>query len=156
MSFPVGEDASAVVLTVQFVLFGQFCGTFVAVTLFKIIGEPVDSILGGKLLTDLIELFRVLQRTDRQGCGNIVTALFFCRADCFCKSETVAGKAPFTAFWNLFHPFSTMIKVSRNIIPLQKIYWITGRQSPGSDASVPVPGCDIHSPDKYLDCNKEQ
>ena len=45
MTLPIGEDASAVVLTVQIVLFGQFSGTFVAVTLFEIIGEPANTVL---------------------------------------------------------------------------------------------------------------
>ena len=76
MPFFEGIDASTVVLAIHAIFSGQFCGAFVTVFFLEIIGEPVYTIGLCQLLADLIEFFRIFQRTDGQGCGKVVAALF--------------------------------------------------------------------------------
>ena len=68
---------ATIVLPVQIILCRQFHRPLVTILLFEVGGQPVDAVLGGQLLTDLVDQRSVFVRTDGQSGAEIVAPQCF-------------------------------------------------------------------------------
>ena len=76
LSFSLREDAAAIILSVEFILFGQLDGPLVASALLEVGGEEADSVFFSHFIADFVQSRGILEGTDRQGGGEVVEPFF--------------------------------------------------------------------------------
>ena len=100
-----GVDAATIILAVEVVFVGEFDGTFVSILFLKVGWEVLDMVDLRQFFSDFVDLGRIFQWADREGCCEIVIAAFFCQFCSFFHTQTVAFETAFTAFGYIFEAF---------------------------------------------------